>query len=299
MTTDPQLERIVRSWLEPGLTTLTDDVLDAVMNQLPATPQRRRWSPARRVSDMSAFAKFAVAAAAVLAVALVGYNLLAPGGASDIGGVAPSSPPSPSPTVSSVQDGDLDPGTYRSEISGGLTFTVPTGWTGSTNQFVTHKGETDAGTLGRTGHGFDSPSGVTLTVWELTHVYADSCDWMGTLVEAGTPAALAEALAAQRGHETAGPTELTLGGYPATRFEFSIPSSFKTSDCYSDFIRLWPGPGPNEDAGLPISPGQTTTVYVVDVEGKGRVVGAIQRPESSAEDVAELDAVVQSLQFEP
>jgi len=91
MTTDPQLERIVRSWLEPGLTTLTDDVLDAVMNQLPATPQRRRWSPARRVSDMSAFAKFAVAAAAVLAVALVGYNLLAPGGASGL----PSGLPEP------------------------------------------------------------------------------------------------------------------------------------------------------------------------------------------------------------
>jgi len=289
MTTDPQLERIVRSWLEPGLTSLTDDVLDAVMDQLPATPQRRRWSSARRVSDMSAFAKFAIAAAAVLAVAFVGYNLLAPGGTSDIGGVAPSSPPSPSPTVPLVQEGDLDPGTYRADSAGWFTFTVPAGWTGMTNQFVAHKGGSD----------FESPSDVTLTVWDLTHVYADSCNWTGTLVEAGTPGALVDALATQRGHETAEPTEVTLGGYPATRFEFSVPSNVKTSDCYSDIIRLWPGAGPNEDIGMPIAPGQTTTVYVVDVDGKGRVVAAIRRPNSSPGDVAELEAVVDSLQFEP
>ena len=75
MTTDQGMERIVRSWLEPGLTTLTDDVLDAVMDQLPATPQRRRWS-ARRIADMNPLAKYAIATAAVVVIALVGFNLL-------------------------------------------------------------------------------------------------------------------------------------------------------------------------------------------------------------------------------
>jgi hypothetical protein len=250
---------------------------------------------------MSAFAKFAIAAAAVLAVAFVGLNLLAPGGTSDVGGVVPSSPPSPSPTVLPVHDGDLDPGTYRSSISGGFTFTVPAGWTGITNQFGAHKGDLadPIGDRPLDEWAFYSPSGVTLTVWEVTHVYTDSCNWEGTLVAARTPAALVDALAAQEGHETTEPTEMTLGGYPATRLEFSLPSDFKTSDCYSEFIRLWPGPGPDEDLGLPIVPGQTTTVYVVDVDGQSRVVGAIQRSESSAEDVAELDAVVESLRFEP
>lgn len=293
MTTDRETLQRMAAWLEDGRTALPDRVLDAVLEQLPSKPQRRpRW-PARRVSDMSAFAKFAIAAAAVLAVAFVGYNLLAPGGTSNVGGVAPLSTPSstqsPAPTALPVHEGALDPGTYRSTSAGSFTFTVPAGWTGMTNAFVAHKGGSD----------FGSPSDVTMTVWELTHVYADSCDWEGTLVEARTPEALVEALAAQRGHETAGPTEVTLGGYPATRFEFSVPSSVNTSDCYSDINRLWPGPGPNEDQGLPIDPGQTTTVYVVDVDGEGRVVGAIQRPESSAADVAELDAVVQSLRFEP
>ena len=67
MTTDQGMERIVRSWLEPGLTTLTDDVLDAVMDQLPATPQRRRWS-ARRIADMNPLAKYAIATAAVVVI---------------------------------------------------------------------------------------------------------------------------------------------------------------------------------------------------------------------------------------
>ena len=46
MTTNKEMERIVRSWLEPGLTTLTDDVLDPVLDQLPrphsADPRGRR-----------------------------------------------------------------------------------------------------------------------------------------------------------------------------------------------------------------------------------------------------------------
>ena len=41
MSTDRDVTRIVRSWLEEGVTALPDRVLDAVLDQLPATPQRR------------------------------------------------------------------------------------------------------------------------------------------------------------------------------------------------------------------------------------------------------------------
>ena len=98
MTTNKEMERIVRSWLEPGLTTMTDDVLDPVLDQLPATPQRRPWWPARRIAHMSAFAKFAMAAAAVVVVAVVGYNLLGAAGSGQVGGgPSPSAEPSSSP----------------------------------------------------------------------------------------------------------------------------------------------------------------------------------------------------------
>ena len=48
MSTDRDTTRIVRSWLEEGVTALPDRVLDAVLDQVPATSQRRSWWPAWR-----------------------------------------------------------------------------------------------------------------------------------------------------------------------------------------------------------------------------------------------------------
>jgi hypothetical protein len=41
MSTDRDVTSIVRSWLDEGVTALPDRVLDAVLDQVPATPQRR------------------------------------------------------------------------------------------------------------------------------------------------------------------------------------------------------------------------------------------------------------------
>ena len=95
MTTEQEMERIVRSWLEPGLTTLTDDVLDPVLDQLPATPQRRPSWSLRRIRQMDSVAKFAFAAAALVVVAVVGINLMSRSGQPVVGmpTTAPSAPP--------------------------------------------------------------------------------------------------------------------------------------------------------------------------------------------------------------
>ena len=65
MSTDRDVTRIVRSWLEEGVTALPDRVLDAVLDQLPATPQRRAPWPARRLRDMNILLVLPRAAAAV------------------------------------------------------------------------------------------------------------------------------------------------------------------------------------------------------------------------------------------
>ena len=64
---------------------------------------------------MSAFAKFAIAAAAVVVVAIVGYNLLGPSGASQVGGVpSPSAAPASSPAPLAPTTGAaIDAGRYR------------------------------------------------------------------------------------------------------------------------------------------------------------------------------------------
>ena len=95
MHTDRDTTRIVRSWLEEGRTALPDHILDAVLDQVPATPQRRSWWPAWRFVDMNTYAKLAIGVAAVAVVAVVGINLLAGTG----GGVGGSSTVSPSPSL--------------------------------------------------------------------------------------------------------------------------------------------------------------------------------------------------------
>ena len=94
MSTDRDVTRIVRSWLEEGATALPDRVLDAVLDQVPATSQRRPLWAARRFNEMNSALKLAIAAAAVVAVVLVGINLMPRSGI--IGG------PGPSPTPNSV-----------------------------------------------------------------------------------------------------------------------------------------------------------------------------------------------------
>ena len=74
MSTDRDVTRIVRSWLEDGATALPDRVLDNVLDQLPTTSQRRAWWPARRLREMNSALKFAIAATAVVVVAIVGIN---------------------------------------------------------------------------------------------------------------------------------------------------------------------------------------------------------------------------------
>ena len=92
MSTERETTRVVRSWLDEGVTKLPDRVLDAVLDRVPATPQRRSWWPAWRSNRMNTYAKLIAAVAAVLVVAVIGYQFL-PG--RDPGSGGPSVAPSP------------------------------------------------------------------------------------------------------------------------------------------------------------------------------------------------------------
>lgn len=234
--------------------------------------------------------RIALASAAVVAVALVGINLFGPQG---VGGPGPGDPPSaqdPTPTAVPVLGGGaIEPGTYRINNRAftrmDLVLTLPAGWSHE-NNYVS-KGDVFEG------------NGVTLATWLVSHVYADSCQWEGSLREVGSAAELATALAEQTGHETSNPTDVTVGGYPATRLDFSLAADSDVSGCDSAFVRLWPDFGPDEAYGLPIFAGQTTTVYFVDLDGEPMLVIAIRTDDSSAADVAELEQVVASIRFQP
>ena len=100
----------------------------------------------------------------------------------------------------------------------------------------------------------------------VSDVYTDACDWRGTAVGATTPAAVTTALSAQVGHETVGPTDVTIGGYPASRFEFLFAADFD-DDTACDDGTIWLFPGDPDPGIFNFDPGTTMTVYVVDVDG--------------------------------
>jgi hypothetical protein len=288
MSTDRDTTRIVRSWLEEGVTALPDRVLDAVLDRVPATPQRRSWWPTWRFAQMNRYAKLAIAIAAVVVVAVVGYNLLPRYGG--VGGVPTSPPPSASPAPpAAMPSGSMAPGTYLvSDPTLTLypySFTVPTGWTG--------------GDGARRGDAFEQ-TGVELTTWLITDVYADSCHWTGTLAPVSTRPALVAALIAQLGHAHSAPVETTIGGRPATKLSLSLDAAADVSKCeVAGHVHIWPDPGPDESGGWAMIPGETITAYVIDGSGKVMVLMAVQHTDSPAADVAALQQVLDSVVFQP
>lgn len=90
MNTEPDVTRIVRSWLRVDEHESADRVLDAVLDQLDTIPQRRvrRW-PAWRLSTMNTTMKVGAAAVVVAFAVLAGITYL---GKPDIGGPTASTP---------------------------------------------------------------------------------------------------------------------------------------------------------------------------------------------------------------
>jgi hypothetical protein len=298
MSTDRDVNRIVRSWLEEGRTALPDRVLDTVLDQLPATPQRRAWWPARRFREMTAFTKFAVVAAAVVAgVAVIGAitfpRLTGPGAQPT---PSPTASPVPTPTPSLLPaTGKLDAGTYYYNGSPRLTFTVPEGWS-TTDGFV-YK---DRGSVSPAYAPGGGPGDVALIPWTVSHTYGDACHWQGNLVDAGsTVDELVSALQAQKSRVASKPTDVLLGGIPARQIVMTTPADLDLATCDMGAVSFWPDPGPDVSGGLCCTkPGSTDVVYVVDVAGNRLAVVARHQPDSLTADLAELDGVVVSLTFD-
>src|SRR4051812_23111529 len=88
-----RFDRIAEAYLDDGPTVLADRVLDAALDEVHLTRQRRvLFGPPWRSSNMNTYARFAVAAVAIIAIGYVGLMLLGPGRASV--GAAPNAIPS-------------------------------------------------------------------------------------------------------------------------------------------------------------------------------------------------------------
>ena len=293
MSTDRDTARIVRSWLSDDGYESADRVLDAVLDQLDTTPQRRAtWWPARRLPEMNNTTRLVLGAVAVVVTALLGITFLVPGGPS-IGGPGPTNEaslaPEPTPTALRASEGEvqLEPGTYishplASNPSLAVTFTVPDGWYAL-----------DASTLVPLGDdSTQGPDGAAFAFLEIPGIYSDPCESLGEPdVDAGATAEdLADAFSAQTAYE-ASITDLTLDGYSGKQVELQLPSEFDASCPREEYFVFGGGPYPQ-------GPDNRWHLTILDVDGSRLVIFSHDFAGTPAERRADLQAMVDSIEIE-
>jgi hypothetical protein len=319
--------RIVRSWLEPGVTDLPDRVLDEVLDRLPATPQRRPVWSARRFTSVNSLFKPLAAAAAIVVASAVGINLLN-GSPSPPPGTAPTPTPGVSVLPSVAPGGSSVPVSYSTMRAGRYHFVAPV------------HGYAADGAVRPVGHAnvrFEAPDGWTgigwgiykdprfsgnsvnapkLQVWNVNTVYLDPCHTDGAAErgdvvqgnQLSTLDGLAEALSSSEGFapnspSTTGPVTTTLGGLDARAVEIHVPRDLDVRECQPVLYSLFADPsgGDRYVQGA----GELERLWVVDADGPDSslpggllIINAVTGPETPAAEVAELNAMLETLEVE-
>lgn len=293
MTHDKDFIGQLESYLDEyeGATPLPESVRDAVRAQLPKTKQSGPLHGPLRYLSMSslpAAARYGLAAAVILAVAVLGAAYFA--GGQGVGGPsAPSATPAPTATPAPLpQGGELDAGSYVARYEPArIVFTVPDGWTAVSGLAV----GTEMG---------DPPREAYVALSTVQDVYADPCHWRDALPSPGTGPTvddLANALAVQPTRSGSDPVEAEIDGYRGKKVSVSVPDDVDFGDCDGGEFRSWT----QVEGGSRFhqGPGQVDEVWILDVEGERVVIAMTYFPPISAEERAELQGVVDSLQIEP
>ncbi len=327
MSADRDVTRIVRSWLEDGATALPDRVLDNVLDQLPATPQRRPLWPVRRFRDMNTPIRIAIAAAAVVVIAVVGWQFL-PRSEGAVGvpvptpspSLSPSLPPSPSPSPSParIPDGPLAAGTYTTQPFAGpgglcmgqagcveagaeddsirITVTVPDGWSGFDGKSVVPSAES-----------YSPPGGAGLLFGRGGWLYTVSqvCGGSGPDAPTGpdipTGTTVDEFVTALVDHpdlDVTSPVDVTLAGYSGKYLELQAPANTTTDELGPDpsgcnYYFVW------EPGVYAQGPNALWRIWVLDVNGVRVVIRSDSFPGTTSQVQAQLQAIVNSIQIEP
>ena len=239
---------------------------------------------------MNVYAKIAVAAAAVLVVAVVGYNLL-PATTTPVGGPgASASPPAspssrPSPSALALPDGLLEAreSVARAVFGDPMAFTItaPKGWTGFGGFFIGGPRTSAA------------PSGIGISFNHDPIVVTDPCD---SSVHTPSPTAdpptvddLVAALSARADLQVSGVTDTELAGYSGKRLDLQLPA-VTTCDYYV-FA---------EPKGLYANGAANRwRVWLLDVGGSTAVVVLLDYADTPAEDRATAQAAIDSIRITP
>lgn len=312
MSANHDISRVVRSWIREEEHDSADHVLQVVLSRLDSTPQRRPLWAARRSAQMNKLLPATLAAAAVLVVAVVGYNLLPrttqpgqPGSSSTaVPTLTPSLDPTPVPTEAPtvrpllpsearvLTEGPLAAGTYVADpfpaLGWRFLFTLPDGWHGAPPNAVTPAA------------GASGPTGAAVAVLRPLNLYVNPClnHTQGPAVPTGfTVDELVDALAEVTSFEEppytmTAPTATAIGGFEGQRLDLLLPSDVDFATCQDETFWVWDG-GPYAQG-----PGNRWHLWILNIDGTRFVIFAQDFETTSAEDRADLEAIVSSLRFE-
>ncbi len=290
MSTDREMTRFVRSWLEDGVTSLPDRVLDAVLDQLPATPQRRPLWTAWRFAHVSRSLQAALGAAAlVVVVGIIGLNLFGTAGS----GGQPTPTGTPIPTAMSIATPMAPPsGTAPRPLAPGsyvaadffqlkVGFTVPAGWQGNVGGPYFMAVERSAPNTG----------GIYFNI--LGNVYANPCHPETGLASPPVGASVTELLTSLthlQGVTATTPVDTTVAGYPAKALTLT------PSGTCAGGVSVWQLPL-GGTAGM--IPGQQDHLWLLTVGATRLVIEVDEYVGQSAGAKAEVQAVLDSVNIAP
>ena len=300
MTADRDTTRVVRSWLRTDEHESADRVLETVLSRLDTTPQRRRMLPSRRLAQMNTQLKLLIAAAAVVVVAVVGYQLLPRTGS--VGGQPPTAPPTPTPVATPAPQaptagptatlpaippaGALAIGRHPLTLEG-VPFTFE----------IAHTGWVSNGAFGFDKEPIPGATGASFIYWEhdADGVFTDPCGDVEAPPVGRSAAAIAAAIAAIPGIElVAGPTAVTIGGKPAQYVAIRIPDVIA---CAPNHFYLWYDSSLPDNARYATDTGSTIRVWIIEVDGKRVQLDGETYKGAGPEIGDELQAIIDSITF--
>lgn len=251
--------------------------------------------------------KLAMAAAAVVVVAIVGINLL-PSSGGGIGGSIPTPSPTPSPTPTpspaEIRQGSLAAGTYAMTPFAGpnaegvcmpqasgciespaddsirLTLTVPDGFEAASRPSISL---------------IFGPGGDTgIIILRGGGLYSDPCHSTPPpdISVGPTVDDFANALADHPPLDVTTPIDVTLAGYTGKYVDLQLPADVSGCTPTGEF---WPF----EPGMYAQGPSHRWHLWILDVDGTRVVIQTMDYARTSAEDLAKLQSIVDSIQIEP
>ena len=184
--------------------------------------------------------------------------------------------PAPEPTIGTSIVGDVR-----------LTFTVPDGWENN-GWFVL---KSDSGPI----------FGVVLD--RVGNIFSDPCQWVELDPQPGPSVDdLVAAFASVPALNATEPTDVTVDGFDGQEIEFTVPD-FTEDECIEGCFAMWQderhaGPGP-QGANYASRPNAHHRLWILDVDGTRLVIGGSWFPDTSQQDLDDLDTILNSIQIDP